>query len=304
MKVINITKRQLRKMLPLNLSRSIINKEGKLYIRDYKQKYGHFQDLLKIYNNQSESYIADKVAVITKLIATFESLDMPELVTPTSLVSLDGEISGFAMPFIEDNTNLALLLNNPKVTLSQKIKLLKEILNILIKVQDSHELDGKFFLGDIHEANFIWDITEQTVRAVDMDSSYFSGGFISVSKVTTFNYLLEGFPNKYILDDESGKFIPNKDITSVSFIYMLLNVLSGCNDSHSWSYNEFYNYLSFLEKKGLSKELLDIIANLYTAGNIDIYNPELLDGIDKNKDYTMTLARIHKSNGGYYQNEK
>lgn len=304
MKVINITKRQLRKMLPLNLSRSIINKEGKLYIHDYKQKYGHFQDLLKIYNNQSESYIADKVAVITKLIATFESLDMPELVTPTSLVSLDGEISGFAMPFIEDNTNLALLLNNPKVTLSQKIKLLKEILNILIKVQDSHELDGKFFLGDIHEANFIWDITEQTVRAVDMDSSYFSGGFISVSKVTTFNYLLEGFPNKYILDDESGKFIPNKDITSVSFIYMLLNVLSGCNDSHRWSYNEFYNYLSFLEKKGLSKELLDIIANLYTAGNIDIYNSELLDGIDKNKDYTMTLARIHKSNGGYYQNEK
>lgn len=304
MKVINITKRQLRKMLPLNLSRSIINKEGKLYIRDYKQKYGHFQDLLKIYNNQSESYIADKVAVITKLIATFESLDMPELVTPTSLVSLDGEISGFAMPFIEDNTNLALLLNNPKVTLSQKIKLLKEILNILIKVQDSHELDGKFFLGDIHEANFIWDITEQTVRAVDMDSSYFSGGFISVSKVTTLNYLLEGFPNKYILDDESGKFIPNKDITSVSFIYMLLNVLSGCNDSHRWSYNEFYNYLSFLEKKGLSKELLDIIANLYTAGNIDIYNSELLDGIDKNKDYTMTLARIHKSNGGYYQNEK
>lgn len=304
MKVINITKRQLRKMLPLNLSRSIINKEGKLYIRDYKQKYGHFQDLLKIYNNQSESYIADKVAVITKLIATFESLDMPELVTPTSLVSLDGEISGFAMPFIEDNTNLALLLNNPKVTLSQKIKLLKEILNILIKVQDSHELDGKFFLGDIHEANFIWDITEQTVRAVDMDSSYFSGGFISVSKVTTFNYLLEGFPNKYILDDESGKFIPNKDITSVSFIYMLLNVLSGCNDSHRWSYNEFYNYLSFLEKKGLSKELLDIIANLYTAGNIDIYNSELLDGIDKNKDYTMTLARIHKSNGGYYKNEE
>lgn len=304
MKVINITKRQLRKMLPLNLSRSIINKEGKLYIRDYKQKYGHFQDLLKIYNNQSESYIADKVAVITKLIATFESLDMPELVTPTSLVSLDGEISGFAMPFIEDNTNLALLLNNPKVTLSQKIKLLKEILNILIKVQDSHELDGKFFLGDIHEANFIWDITEQTVRAVDMDSSYFSGGFISVSKVTTLNYLLEGFPNKYILDDESGKFIPNKDITSVSFIYMLLNVLSGCNDSHRWSYNEFYNYLSFLEKKGLSKELLDIIANLYTAGNIDIYNSELLDGIDKNKDYTMTLARIHKSNGGYYKNEE
>ncbi len=300
MKVINVTKRQLRKMLPLNLSRSILNKEGKLYIHDYKENYNHTQDLLKIYNNQNESYIADKVSVITKLIATFEFLDMPQLVTPTALVSLDGEISGFAMPYIENNTNLSLLLNNPKVTLSQKIKLLKEILNILIKIQDSHDLDGKFFLGDIHEANFIWDINEQVVKAVDMDSSYFSKGFISVSKVTTFNYFLEGFPNKYILDEESGKFIPNKDITSISFIYMLLNVLSNSDDSHKWSYNEFYNYLSFLEKNGLSKNLLDIIANVYTAGNVDIYNPELLDGIDKFKDYTLTRARVKKTEGGYY----
>lgn len=301
MKVVNVTKRQLRKMPLLNLSRNIVNTEAKLYIHDFKRDYGHLNDLLKVYYNQSEEYIADKIAVITRLIATFEHIPMPELVTPTSLVSLDGEISGFAMPYIEDNVNLALLLNNPKVKLELKLQWLKEILAILIKINDSHELDGKFFLGDIHEANFIWDITDQIVRAVDMDSSYFVGGPIPISKVTTFNSLLEKFPNKYVLDEESGKFIPNKDITSVSFIYMLLNALSGCKDSYRWSYNEFYNYLSFLKKRGVSKELLDIIANVYTGGNIDIYNPELLDSIKKDKDYKMVRARIHKTNGGYYK---
>lgn len=300
MKVVNVTKRQLRKMPLLNLSRNIVNTEAKLYIHDFKRDYVHLHDLLKIYYNQSEEYIADKIAVITRLIATFEKMPMPELVTPTSLVSLDGEISGFAMPYIEDNVNLALLLNNPKVNLELKLQWLKEILAILIKINDSHELDGKFFLGDIHEANFIWDITDQIVRAVDMDSSYFVGGPIPISKVTTFNSLLEKVPNKYVLDEESGKFIPNKDTTSVSFIYMLLNALSGCKDSYRWSYNEFYNYLSFLKKRGVSKELLDIIANIYTGGNIDIYNPELLDEINKDKDYTMVRARIRKSSGGYY----
>ena len=300
--VVNVTKRQLRKMPLLNLSRNIVNTEAKLYIHNFKRDYGHLNELLKIYYNQSEGYIADKIAVITRLIAAFEKNPMPELVTPTSLVSLDGEISGFAMPYIEDNVNLALFLNNPKIKLELKLQWLKEILTILIKINDSHELDGKFFLGDIHEANFIWDITDQIVKVVDMDSSYFIGGPIPISKVTTFNNLLERFPNKYVMDEESGKFIPNKDITSVSFLYMLLNVLSGCKDSYRWSYNEFYSYLSFLKKKEVSKELLDIIANIYTGGNIDIYNPELLQGLNADKDYTMVRARIHKTNGGYYKN--
>ena len=187
MKVMNVSKRQLKKMPRLNLSRSVVNTEAQLYIHDFKKDYGHTEDLFKIYYNQSPEFIADKITIISKLIANLTSLDMSELVLPTSLVSLDGEISGFAMPYIEDNINLALLLNNPKVKLELKLQWLKEILDILIKINDSHELGGKFFLGDIHEANFIWDITDQVVKAVDMDSSYFNGGPIPISKVTTIN---------------------------------------------------------------------------------------------------------------------
>lgn len=301
MKVISITKRKLRKLPLLALDKNIVNKEAKLYIHDFKKDYIHEKDLFKIYYNQNTAYIADKITIISKLIANLEYLNIPELVLPTSLVSLDGEISGFAMPLIENNINLSLLLNNPNLTLSEKLKWLKEVLNILIKIKESKQLEGKFYLGDIHEANFILDLNEHIVKAVDLDSSYFIGGPIPISKYTTLNSLLEEFPSKYTLDEDSGKFIPSENITSASFIYMLLNVLSGCLNSHYWSYNEFYHYVSFLEKNDLPKELLDSIANLYTAGKIDIYNSELLDNIDPRKDYTISRARIHKSSNGYYK---
>lgn len=299
MKVLNVSKRQLRKLPKLHLSNKIISTEAELYIHAFKQEYLSKTDLLKIYYNQEKDYMADKIAIITKLIATFENLDMKELVIPTALVSLDGELAGMAMPYVQDNVNMTLLLNNPKINLATKLKWLKEILNILIKINDSHELNEKFFLGDIHEANFVLDITEQMVRAVDMDSAYFVGGPIPVSKFTTYNYLLNR-TGKYLIDRESGKFIPNKDMTSISFIYMLLNVLSNDGSSHIWSYNEFYNYLSFLKQKGVSNKLVDTIANIYTGGCIDIYDSELLDNIDDSKDYTMVRARIKKTNGGYY----
>ncbi len=300
MKVVNLTTRQLKKIPTLNLSSNIVNTEANLYIYTSKTKYNYVTELLKLYYNQEIDHIADKIAIISKLIATFESLDMEELVTPSALVCLDGEISGFTMPFIEDNVNLTLLLNNPKVKLSFKLQFLKKILAILIKINNSHELAGTFYLGDIHEANFIWDIMAQTVRAVDLDSAYFVGGPISVSKVLTYNHLLESLPNKYPIDEKSGQFIPNQETTSASFLYMLLNVLSGCSNSYRWSYSEFYQYLSYLNKKGLSKELLDLISKLYTSGEMDIYHPDLLDCIDTSTEYTLQKAKIPSRNGGYY----
>lgn len=300
MKVLNVSKRQLKKMPQLNLSSSIISTEAQLYVHDFKKDYNHLVDLIKIYYNQEKDYMVDKIAIITRLIATFEFLDMKELVVPTALVSLDGEIAGMAMPYVQDNVNMTLLLNNPKINLQTRLKWLKEILGILIKINDSHDLQGKFFLGDIHEANFILDIADQMIKAVDIDSSYFNGGPVPISKFTTYNHLLLKLTSKYLVDEESQRFIPSKDMTSVSFIYMLLNVLSGDKSSHRWSYNEFYSYLGFLKKKEVSQELLDIISNLYTGGNIDIYNPDLLDGIDENKDYTMVRARINRTSGGYY----
>ena len=298
MKVISISKRKLKRLPNLQLSGKVFNTEGQLFIYDEKNKWDHFNELLKIYYNQTDAYLADKIYIISQLIASGKYLDIPELVLPTSLVSVDGEITGFAMPYIENNINLSLLLKNPKVNIKQKLEYLKEILALLEKINNIKQLENKFFLGDIHEGNFILDIDEQIVKAVDLDSSYINNSSISVLKYLTFNEKINNNIIKYPHDEE-GRAIPNKNTTMLCFIYMLLNSLSNSEVSY-WSMNEFYNYLYFLEKSGISKELLTVINDIYTPTQSNDFDASLLDSIDTTKNYTLTRAHIKRTDNLYY----
>lgn len=290
MLITSISERQLRKLPRLGISSKIANTEAKLYISDRKQNYIRINELLKIFYIQSNDYLSDKIYVIGKLMSIFENIDMPEFVLPTSLVAINGKVSGYSMPWIEDNINLSLLLNNPKVKVEEKLRYLREILQILIKVHNNPEIRDRFFLGDIHEANFLFDITEQMVKVVDMDSSYIPGGPIPISKFTTFNEKLYGIPDKYPLDFESDRVIPNDQTTNLCFLYMLLNSLSGEN-AYKWSFDTHYEYISRLKRQGFPSDLLDMLSNIYTSGKLDIYNPELLDGINPDKNYRRILKK-------------
>lgn len=290
MLITNLTERKLKKLPLLNISSKIANTEARLYIADKKQDYVRINELLKIFYIQSNDYLSDKMYVIGKLMALFEGETMSELVLPTSLVAVNGQISGYSMPWIEDNINLSLLLNNPKVKTEIKLNYLKEILNILINLRNNPNLRDKFYLGDIHEANFIFDITDQSVKVVDLDSAYIPGGPIPISKFTTFNEKLYNNPEKYPIDFESDRAIPCDQTTNLSFLYMLLNSLSG-EKSYRWSYTEYYDYISQLERAGFPKDLLDMLSNIYTPGKLDIYNPELLDGIDTSKNYSLIRSK-------------
>lgn len=300
MKVISISERSLKRMPMLQLSNKIVSTEGKLYIYDHKDKWNHLKELLKIFYIQTDAYLSDKFYVLSQLIANYELIDIPELVLPSSLVSVNGNISGFSMPFVENNVNLTLFLNNPKVKLEQKIRFLGEIYLILDKIMKIRELEGNFFMGDIHEANFILDIDEQIVKAVDLDSSYINGSKIPVSKFLTSNKCLADNPQKYPVDKSSGMFKPNKNTTILSFIYMLLNVLSGNTDSHKWSFNEFYNYIYFLEQSGCSKELISSLLTIYSKSTTNEFPLELLSSIDVNRDYSLKRARIPKTDDSMY----
>ena len=290
MLITSLSERQLKKLPQLNISSKIANTEAKLYIGGRKQNYIRINELLKIFYIQSNDYLSDKIYVIGKIMSLFESIDMPEFVLPTSLVAINGKISGYSMPWIEDNVNLSLILNNPKVKIEEKLKYLKEILQIFIKINNNPDIRDKFYLGDIHEANFLFDITEQIVRVVDLDSSYIPGGPIPISKFTTFNEKLYDKPEKYPIDFESDRVIPNDQSTNLCFLYMLLNSLSGEN-SYRWSYEEHYEYISRLKRQGMPMHLLDMLSNIYTNGKLDIYNPELLDGINPNKNYERVLRK-------------
>lgn len=298
MKVVDISSRSLKKMPELQISKKVLNTEGKLYIYNHKDKWNLLKELIKLYYVQKDSYLADKIYIITQLLANYEDIEMPELVLPNSLISIDNNILGFSMPFIEDNVNMTLLLNNPKVCLDLKIKYLKEIYQILDKVMNIKKLEGNFFLGDIHESNFILDINDQKIKAIDMDSAYINKSRVGISKYITYNDKL--FDNPKYTMDEKGMVIPSRATTNLSFIYMLLNALSGENATHRWSLNEFYGYISFLSKMKVCNELLDVLTNIYTASQNNEFNIEYLDMINTKNNYKLIRAKIPKSSGGYY----
>lgn len=289
MKVIDISSRKVDKLPLLQLSNKVVNTEGKLYIYDHKDKWSHLKELLKIYYNQMDTYMVNKLYVLSELMANREFLEMPELVLPSSLVAVDGELSGFSMPFIQDNVNLSLFLNNENVNLEQKIKYLKEIYKILDKVLNIKELEGKFFLGDIHEANFILDLDSQTVKAIDLDSSYINGSRIPVSKYLCANFELDKLNNKY--KQEDGEIVPSKNTTILCFIYMLLNALSNDSRSYRWDTENYYAYLGHLSHLKISKDLLCTLENIYVNNSTNEFDIELLDSIDTSKDYSLRRKR-------------
>lgn len=286
MKVLALSERELKRLPELQLSKKIVNTEAKLYLYEHKDKWYHLKELIKIYYIQNDEYMADKIYVVSQLIANLADMDLRSLVLPTSLVTVRGDIQGFSMPYIENNVNMSLLLGNPKVKLKTKLQYLREIFKILENIEGIKELEDNFFLGDIHEANFILDIDEQMIKAVDLDSAYINESAISVSKFLTINEKIINNPVKYPFEEKSDRPIPNHNTSILSFIYMLLNSLSG-ESSYRWSMEEYYRYLSYLKDLGCSNELVDSLSEVYFSNVRNNFSIELLDTINPKLDYSL-----------------
>lgn len=283
--VLNFSERELKKLPELQISRKIVNTEAKLYIYVSKNKWVKANDVVKLfYDNRSVS-MANKVFVLGQLIQKSQTLSMPELVLPKHLVSVNHVISGYSMPWIQDNINLALLLQNPNVSLKSKMKYLKQIYKILSTLKEKQKMDeNPVYLGDIHEANFILNVTTQKVMAVDMDSAYFLGALAPTSKFLTFNDKLWDYPSKYPIDIRNDRHIPNDNTTILSFIYMLLNTLSG-EKTYNWSIEQYYCYLDFLYQQNVHSELLDSLVEVYTENPHLSFNETFLDSFDLERKY-------------------
>ena len=73
------------------------------------------------------------------------------------------------------------------------------------------------------------------------------------------------FDNKDPLDSNDIH-IPNKNTTILSYIYLLLNYITGDYVPDS-NISEFCNYLNMLCDSGFDKELCDSIFNIYNPKN-------------------------------------
>jgi len=277
MKVMNITNHQFRKMNEYIPNNGIGHMECTLYLLKEKNKWNRKYKLFKKFNKVDGEYFSSKLYIINELINKRDEIGIEELVYPDSLISVDNEIVGYSMDFINNNLNVNRILNSPNFDLKFKINILKEIGTILEKVKDNQIIT----LSDIHEGNFIYDLDTKKVKAIDLDSCKIGKDEGSLSKYLTFNPNLWDYPHKYPMNDDDIH-IPNNNTTYLSYIYMILNFISGCNYVNRLSIDSYYKYLERLRNNGYSQELIDIFALIYTKA--DNHTPlHLLDEIKEEK---------------------
>lgn len=214
MEVINLSSRSFKGLRTLELPNTVYNTEGKIYIYEDKDKWNKRTHLVKRLYINSGPIFSNKLATINSLVDYEEQIDMPELVYPEKLLTIDREIVGFTMPYVP-STNLKEILTSSKTPAEVKIKYLKDIGTILEKMDEVRkyaELED-FYLNDLHEGNFIVD-REGTLRVIDLDSCKIAGNMPFCSKyLSRMSPSISDLPGKYKLSNFrcSGDIIPNKD---------------------------------------------------------------------------------------------
>ena len=187
MKTIHINSRQLKKYKKLKLSKDIPNTESIIYeMSDNK--------LLKVLFIKERESLASKLYTVSLLSDYEEKINIKELVIPQELVSIDGLVSGFTIPYIKGE-NLGEILKNPKVQTKTKIDLLKKIGLFIHKLEKSHAGNINFNFGDLHPYNIL--VNKEGLHFIDLDSSYLGTGYPQPGFYVSVSKELEKLPKKY-----------------------------------------------------------------------------------------------------------
>lgn len=273
MEIIKLIPSDIKKLSQYELHESIDNSESKLYL--YKTK-----EMLKIFKSNEKNYYLNKLFILNRLFYIKNYIDLEELVMPNKLIKIGKNKCGYTMDFIENNTNISLVLNSNKVSIEDKLYFIKKIGKAIEKTINNDILkENNFYLGDIHEGNFIYDNKNNKMKIVDLDSSYIPGMTAPNSKFLTYNDKLWTFNEKYPID-KNNNHIPNMNTVILSYIYILLNFLT---EEYSPDINKtnFVKNINILSHVGFDKKLLDSIFNIYLPTD-NFLDFELIDSITPN----------------------
>ena len=321
MESINISKRKFEGLKKLDLPEEVISTEANFYIFNYLGKTKVFKSLLK-----------NKGPVFANKLFTLEMLNeyreiLPEnFVIPESLVTVEKEVKGFALPYIK-GFNLDNFLANKNISNKDKILYIKKIGLLLDKMDHIRKESGldSLYLNDLHASNFIVDTDSKELKVVDLDSCRicdakpFPARYLNPLSLLT----LAPGDNKYdiyrkelidekgnilmeVMSEEEDKYsivvIENcYELIVVSYLYcyviLFLNFLYGSNIS-LFSLNKFYDYINYLEKLGYDRNLINAIIRIVTGApneNIGFYldglNDEMIARANK-KVYEATRERV------------
>ena len=309
MQSINISKRKFEGLRKLRLPKEVISTEANFYIFNYLGKVKVFKSLHKT----SGPIFANKLFTL-EMLNEYREILPSNFVLPESLVSVDKEIRGFDLPFIKGYT-LESFLANPGIDTKSKLEFIKQvgqILNKLSAIRNGTELDS-IFLNDLHASNFMVDFKNQELKVVDLDSCRICDSKPFPARYLTPLSLLNKAPgnNKYdiyqkdsiaedgtpILQmmtydeyesyycryrnyrDQLGYVNSNEESDLYCYIILFLNYLYGSNVG-SFSLEQFYEYIYYLEKVGFEQDLMDAIIKIVTGApneNIEPYLDSVTD---------------------------
>ena len=271
MQIINMSKTKLNSLEPLILPKDVTSTECELFKYNY---YGKEKLLKKLYRTNGIIF-ANKLYTIEALNSNKDNIPS-NFIVPEVLVSINKQIEAFTMKYIK-GTNLSIILNEPTITYEEKINYLKSIGNILEQMKNIRKYTElkDFYIGDIHEDNFLVDTEKQEILVADLDSckiadnKSFPGRYLTTTSLLRYNEI------KYLLLDEPDR-IADYKVTEETDIYcyiiMILNYLyDGRVDR--LSIEEFYRFINYLDDIEVNKELIESFEKIVVgAPNVNPVN--------------------------------
>lgn len=265
MQIINMSKTKLNSLEPLILPKNVTSTECELFKYPY---YGK-EKLLKELHRTDGIIFANKLYTIEALNANKDSMPS-NFVLPESLVSINKKIEAFTMKYIK-GINLSVILNNPDITYEEKIHYLKSIGRILEQMQNIRKYTNlnNFYLGDIHEDNFLVERDKQEIYIVDLDSCKIAGNKSFPGRYLTNSSLIKYNNTKYQTlsqTDDLADYKIDENTDIYCYIIMILNYLyDGRVDR--LSLDKFYDFINYLEDIKVNIELIECFNKIVVGGN-------------------------------------
>ncbi len=265
MQIIELNRRTIRKMKKIELEAGNINTEGNLYLFEEKNKWHKEKKVYKELFHDIGHIFSNKLFTLNELIDNRELIGMEELVIPEKLAVVDNKVEGFVMPYIH-NISFYSILNDQNISNHDKIRFFKEISEIIKRMDNVRKnVIPDFYLNDLHEGNFIYNINTKRINVVDMDSCKINGNKPFVSKYLTPLSPIVDMPGKYAVHDEEanlGYIIPDRNSDLYCFAVMVLNYLYKDRITRL-SKEAYYLYLEYLISIGLPMDFVSSLARIY-----------------------------------------
>lgn len=265
MEIISMSKNKFDKLKPIILPNNVCNTECDLFHYRYRNKE---KALKKLYLTGGNNF-GNKLYTIEALSSNSELIP-DNFVMPESWVAINKKIEAFVMPFVK-GTNLSVVLDDTCISYEDKICYLKMIGEILEHMANTRKFTSlkDFYIGDLHEDNFVVDTINKKLYVVDVDSVKIADNLSFPARYLSRNGLLSNVGKKYKINDNAHS-IANYSIDENTDLYcyviMILNYLYG-EKINNISMCEFYNYLNYLDSLNFDVNLLHSFERIVSNGN-------------------------------------